>query len=77
MDATDLDDPMQTCPYDKSHRILKSRMQFHLVRCRKNHPANKDQLRTCPFDAVHVVNSIEYEVRTLDLEIWDTRGYSI
>ncbi|XP_033219557.1 uncharacterized protein LOC117174497 isoform X2 [Belonocnema kinseyi] len=61
MDATDLDDPMQTCPYDVSHRILKSRMQWHLVRCRKNHPDNKDQMRTCPYDAVHVVNSIEYE----------------
>ncbi|XP_043477489.1 uncharacterized protein LOC122508279 [Leptopilina heterotoma] len=60
MDATDLHDPLLTCPYDKSHRILKSRMQYHLVRCRKNHPCDKSEMETCPYDATHIISKAEF-----------------
>ncbi|CAK9822729.1 Gametocyte-specific factor 1 [Anthophora retusa] len=45
--------PILTCPYDVTHRIRKSAMPYHLMRCRANHPSGKVQ---CPFDAFHVVD---------------------
>lgn len=39
------------CPYEKSHIILKSRIQYHLIKCAKNHPHIK--LERCPFDVTH------------------------
>ncbi|XP_073835401.1 gametocyte-specific factor 1 homolog [Musca autumnalis] len=47
------------CPYEKHHQILRSRMQVHLVRCRKNHPNEKKV--TCPFNVTHVLNEPELE----------------
>ncbi|XP_051163876.1 uncharacterized protein LOC127283175 [Leptopilina boulardi] len=60
MDATDLNDPLQTCPYDESHRVMKSRMQWHLVKCRKNHISDKSQFKTCPYDVTHIINEVEF-----------------
>ena len=28
-------DPVVICPYDKNHKIAKSRIQRHLVKCEK------------------------------------------
>lgn len=48
------------CPYDKHHRILKHRMQVHLIKCRRNHPnVNK---AICPFNVTHVLNEPELKV---------------
>lgn len=48
------------CPYNKSHIILRERIQFHLVRCRRSHPNIK--LETCPFDLVHRMRKEDLEV---------------
>uniref|UniRef100_A0A1B0B787 CHHC U11-48K-type domain-containing protein n=1 Tax=Glossina palpalis gambiensis TaxID=67801 RepID=A0A1B0B787_9MUSC len=45
------------CPYVKSHKILEWRMQFHLIRCRRNHP-NAPKV-VCPFNVTHVLNEAE------------------
>ncbi|CAK9813350.1 Gametocyte-specific factor 1 [Anthophora quadrimaculata] len=45
--------PILTCPYDVTHRIRKTVMPYHLMRCRANHSSGKVQ---CPFDAFHVVD---------------------
>ncbi|XP_055998472.1 uncharacterized protein LOC125683191 isoform X2 [Ostrea edulis] len=39
------------CPYDKVHMIRAKRMQYHLMKCRKNY-AGRD-FATCPFNARH------------------------
>ncbi|KAJ8674338.1 hypothetical protein QAD02_005600 [Eretmocerus hayati] len=52
-------DPLVTCPYEKSHRILKSRLQYHLTRCSKQHPCATKE--TCPYDARHIISSTEFE----------------
>lgn len=63
MDATDLGDQLQTCPYDKSHRILKSRFTAHLVHCRQNNPRLKRRnVKVCPYDPYHVVEAADFEV---------------
>ncbi|XP_033212278.1 gametocyte-specific factor 1 homolog isoform X2 [Belonocnema kinseyi] len=62
MDATDLGYTFQTCPYDKSHRILKSRLTAHLVHCRQNNPRLKRRnAKVCPYDFYHVVEAADYE----------------
>ena len=40
-----------TCPYEPSHQILPSRLQIHLVKCRKQHPMSG--LKICRFNTTH------------------------
>lgn len=56
------DQELLECPYDKSHRILKHRMQIHLRKCGRNHVHPKEDLVTCPFNVTHVVPKVELEV---------------
>lgn len=48
------------CPYNKSHNILKSRIQTHLVKCRKSYPNAVKE--TCTFNPTHLVNKQEFAV---------------
>ncbi|XP_076235258.1 uncharacterized protein LOC143179783 [Calliopsis andreniformis] len=52
-------DPILTCPYDKVHRIRKSVLPYHLVRCGKNNTSS-GKLH-CPFDVFHLVDEIYLE----------------
>lgn len=49
------------CPYNKSHIILKQRIQTHLIKCAKQHP--HIHLETCPFDITHKFPKEEMNVR--------------
>ncbi|PSN32050.1 hypothetical protein C0J52_16706 [Blattella germanica] len=53
------EDPLIRCPYNQSHQILKSRMQAHIVKCKKNYPTADKMV--CPFNAVHHVDKIHYQ----------------
>ncbi|XP_015113122.1 gametocyte-specific factor 1 homolog [Diachasma alloeum] len=59
----DTGDPMVTCPLDKSHHILKSRLIFHLVRCKKNHDLSGKA--TCVFNSTHIVDKDELKIHHL------------
>ncbi|XP_076758164.1 uncharacterized protein LOC143427682 [Xylocopa sonorina] len=48
-----------TCPFNKSHRIVAARFQYHLAKCRKNYP--KDMKVVCIFDATHMLDAHEIE----------------
>ncbi|KAL1020711.1 hypothetical protein UPYG_G00003670 [Umbra pygmaea] len=43
------------CPYDVNHQIRACRMPYHLIKCRKNHPQLASELKTCPFNARHLM----------------------
>ncbi|KAM3617574.1 uncharacterized protein V6R79_008353 [Siganus canaliculatus] len=43
------------CPFDKNHQIRACRFPYHLLKCRKNHPKLASELKTCPFNARHLV----------------------
>ncbi|XP_041860667.1 gametocyte-specific factor 1 [Melanotaenia boesemani] len=43
------------CPFDKNHQIRACRFPYHLIKCRKNHPKLANELKTCPFNARHLV----------------------
>lgn len=45
-------DPMVSCPYNQAHRMLKSRLQMHLVKCKKDNATVQKQV--CPFNAQHL-----------------------
>jgi len=40
-----------TCPYNKFHQIKKSRIQYHILKCKKSHP--ELELVICPYNATH------------------------
>lgn len=48
-----------TCPYNPSHQITVERIQWHLVKCRKNYPGSDHVI--CPFNASHHVPRLEKE----------------
>ncbi|XP_022047348.1 gametocyte-specific factor 1-like [Acanthochromis polyacanthus] len=56
-DVTDDGDPnrLLQCPFDEHHKIRASRFPFHIIKCRKNHPKLASELKTCPFNARHLV----------------------
>uniref|UniRef100_A0A673G7Z8 Zgc:56699 n=1 Tax=Sinocyclocheilus rhinocerous TaxID=307959 RepID=A0A673G7Z8_9TELE len=56
-EETDASDPNRIvqCPYDKNHQIRASRFPFHVLKCRKNHPKLASELKTCPFNARHLI----------------------
>ncbi|XP_035724354.1 gametocyte-specific factor 1-like [Vespa mandarinia] len=62
-------DDYVTCPYDPSHRILKSRMSRHLIKCELNHPTLR--LLTCPYNKIHRISPLEYEHH---LSICESKG---
>ncbi|XP_004070925.1 gametocyte-specific factor 1 isoform X1 [Oryzias latipes] len=43
------------CPFDKNHLIRTCRFPYHLIKCRKNHPKLAAELKTCPFNACHLI----------------------
>lgn len=53
-------DGLIECPYNRAHQILASRMQFHLIKCRKNYPNAK--MADCPFNKTHVIPVNELDV---------------
>lgn len=44
-----MEEKVITCPFNKSHRIRESGLQYHIIRCMKNYPDYK----VCPFNATH------------------------
>ncbi|TTO15639.1 Gametocyte-specific factor 1 [Bagarius yarrelli] len=52
-------DAMMQCPYDKSHQIRACRFPFHILKCAKNNPKLARELKTCPFNAKHLLPSHE------------------
>ncbi|XP_019960292.1 gametocyte-specific factor 1 [Paralichthys olivaceus] len=48
-------DRLLQCPFDKNHQIRVCRFPYHLIKCRKNHPKLARELKTCPFNACHLV----------------------
>ncbi|MGH0189209.1 UNVERIFIED_CONTAM: hypothetical protein FKN15_034297 [Acipenser sinensis] len=56
-EGTDMWDPdkLLQCPYDKNHQIRGQRFPYHLIKCSKNHPKLAQELKTCPFNARHLL----------------------
>nr|ACO11280.1 Gametocyte-specific factor 1 [Caligus rogercresseyi] len=46
------------CPLEISHRILPSRFQYHLVRCKRSHP--HVHLKICPFNSTHYLEEQKF-----------------
>jgi len=66
-----------TCPYNPSHQITVERIQFHLVKCRKNHAGS--DLKVCPFNASHHVPAPEeaFHMKTCsDRKVVEMEKYS-
>lgn len=53
-------DPLITCPYDPAHRVIKSGMQRHIVKCEINN--RKKELMTCIYNSTHRIQRADWEV---------------
>ncbi|CAL8367102.1 unnamed protein product [Lota lota] len=52
------------CPFDINHQIRACRFPYHLIKCRKNHPKLASELKTCPFNARHLILKHEMTLHT-------------
>ncbi|XP_017483323.1 PREDICTED: protein D7-like [Rhagoletis zephyria] len=52
------DSDVVVCPYNKAHRLLRKRLQPHLIKCRQNYP--QLELQKCPFNATHHIPEPEF-----------------
>ncbi|KAH8336210.1 hypothetical protein KR074_010526 [Drosophila pseudoananassae] len=48
------------CPYDSVHRLLPTRLAWHLTRCARNHPSSK--MVHCPFNNTHIFTVVDMQV---------------
>jgi hypothetical protein len=46
---------MKSCPYNKSHVMHASRLQAHLIKCRKQNPEKAELIEVCPYNNIHHV----------------------
>lgn len=47
-----------SCPYNVSHQIRPERIQYHLMKCKEQHP--EISLVICPFNAIHHIRKSEH-----------------
>lgn len=80
-DAMNPESKYTSCPYNTSHRILRARMQYHLVKCKRTVKEKPEEEKSiCPFDATHHVDKEEFEehVKTCpNRKIIDSEKYAI
>lgn len=57
-----MDDPFVSCPYNSAHRVPRSRIQSHIVRCKEKNP----NLIICPYNATHRLPESEIKVHVLN-----------
>ncbi|CAK1597654.1 unnamed protein product [Parnassius mnemosyne] len=57
-----MDDPFVVCPYNFAHRVHRSRIQAHIVKCQPNYP----ELDICPYNATHRVPKLEIRSHVLN-----------
>jgi hypothetical protein len=58
------DDDTRLCPYNKSHEILVTRWDIHLIKCRKQHP--NSGIVICKFVSSHHIPKEEIESHERD-----------
>ncbi|XP_038165347.1 gametocyte-specific factor 1 isoform X1 [Cyprinodon tularosa] len=59
-------DRLLQCPFDTNHQIRSCRFPYHLIKCRKNHPEIAKKLKTCPYNARHLVpkHELDHHIET-------------
>lgn len=60
-------DERVTCPFDRSHVIERRRLQTHIIKCRRNLPANHDFV-VCRFWELHYVKKDQIDAHYLTCE---------
>lgn len=48
-----MESEIMTCPYNPQHRLIRHRMPYHIVKCKKNYTG--PPLDVCPYNAMHIV----------------------
>ena len=53
-----MEEELESCPYNPAHTIKRSKMLYHIVRCRRSLPAH---LSVCEYDLHHLVHKEKME----------------
>ncbi|ESN93881.1 hypothetical protein HELRODRAFT_88068 [Helobdella robusta] len=53
-------DEIATCPYNPEHKVLRSRLSYHIVKCQKTYIG--EPKKTCPFNALHIIPASSFEL---------------
>lgn len=56
-------DVIVQCPFNKEHLVIRHRMPYHIVKCKKNYKG--PPLETCAYNAMHML-PIEQMPKHLD-----------
>ncbi|XP_076283435.1 uncharacterized protein LOC143210437 [Lasioglossum baleicum] len=55
-------DTMVLCPYDETHQVRRSKLPYHLTRCKLNNNRSKNDSKVCcPFNAFHIIDKEHFE----------------
>ncbi|XP_004524978.1 uncharacterized protein LOC101452112 [Ceratitis capitata] len=54
------DSDVVVCPYNSAHRLMRKRLQSHLIKCRQNYP--QLELQICPFNVTHHIPEPEFNI---------------
>lgn len=63
MDNIDPNDMVQ-CPYNKAHKMLRKKLQQHILKCREYYK-DEVELLVCPFNKTHLIPEPEYVVSSV------------
>ncbi|XP_030387156.1 gametocyte-specific factor 1 homolog [Scaptodrosophila lebanonensis] len=58
---------MVTCPYNSAHRMLRKKLQQHIIKCRELYK-NEIPLLNCPFNNSHLIPEPEFYQHTKSCE---------
>lgn len=56
------------CPYNPTHMLRSDRIEYHLVKCKRQHP--ELQLQVCPFNHTHHIKPDLFDVSTLNCQFF-------
>ncbi|EDV97608.1 GH16964 [Drosophila grimshawi] len=54
---------MVSCPYNKAHKMLRKKLQQHILKCREIHK-DEVELLVCPFNKAHLIPEKDYVQHT-------------
>ncbi|KAL9707243.1 hypothetical protein quinque_010761 [Culex quinquefasciatus] len=53
-----MEDELVSCPYNKEHRIIRYRLPYHIIKCKKQYNQMTAHIKECPDYLITVENEM-------------------